>query len=256
MSQIFFNEEIQSNKRVQKTLILALASCLISAVLVFVKSIIVDRAALRRESVSCVPVDQELTFPLVYHQTSANPVNTDALVKTFILEYISLTQDENYINYHATTDNSRYDEAKLSEGLWKALEMSVGIEKALIQKKYADSVDTFKFLKANNVGWVFLPDAILINSLPEAGSYRVVVRGEFQITYDKAKIDVPHGLLGYKEITYVLVQADPTEDRSGEPLNKSGLFVAYSQVEDLDPMKRSEYYKKDFRTFLDKKEGF
>lgn len=255
LSQHIFNEEIQSNRQSKRLITIAAALTVLCSILLTIKSIVVSQLVIKKENVSCIPVNHDLPFPYAYHQTIAHPVQSDSRVKSFITEYVHLTKDESYIDYHATTDNSRYDDAKLSKNLWKATEMTAGIEKALIQKKYVDSVDVFKFLKANNVGWVFLVDSILVHPLEEAGSYRIVVRGEYQVTYDKAKVDIPHGLLGYKELTYILVQADPTEDMSGNDLNKSGLFIVYSQEDTLTFLEKQRLDQKDINYYMNNR-GF
>jgi hypothetical protein len=173
---------------------------------------------------------------MVYRQTTMNPTEQDALLKEFVEHYIHFTQDEQIVDYHAVTSAERYKDGRLSYAKWAAIEMSEGIEKALNMKRYSTSNETFYTLKQGNMGWVFLIDDLMLMGDPHSGSVIAVVRGEFQVTYDKVKSDLPSKLWGYREIHLVLNQGLPEfNDKTGKYENKYGWYVTWSHTETLTP---------------------
>lgn len=245
-----FNQEMKEIKRAQALAIAALTAGTIALCLSMIKSYMLDRWARKRENVACVPVDVQYSHPLVYRQSFINPVEIDAKVKLFIEQYVHLTRNESIVNYHSLSNNERYDKAKLSKNKWKAIEMTSGLEKMQVMKAYGDSSTLYKMIAESGVGWNFLIDDIIIYGIPQSGPLLVAVRGQYQITYDKAKVDLPHKLFGYKEIRYLVVQGVPTKDASGNYLNKTGLFVTWSSEEDISPDDRETYAKRGQDAYL------
>lgn len=216
------------------------------------KNIITENWAKSRNTVACIPAESEYAFPIVYHQTSAHPIPNDALVKSFVEEYIHLTLDEQIVDYHKVTNNQRYNDARLSQSRWQAIEMSCCAEKALNLQRYTESNEVFYTLKQGNMGWVFLIDDILIMPGQKNGATLAVVRGEFQVTFDKVKVDLPPRLWGYREITLLINEGVPVEDTKGNFVNKYGMFVAWSSMQTLSPEQKEsranrnhEYYLKE-----------
>ena len=227
-------------KYLQKTKILmtiAIAIGIFSLLLSIVKDFVTQHWALNRDNVVCIPSEVEHGYPMVYRQTTMHPTEQDALLKSVVEAYVHYTQDEQIVDYHQVSSNENYQEARLSKYKLLAIEMSSGVEKALNMKKYSKSNDMYYTLKKGNLGWVFLIDDILIHWIPESGSVLAVVRGEYQVTYDKSKTDLPHQLWGYKEIYLMLDQGVPTESSKGGYSNKYGWFVTWSSTQEVAPDK-------------------
>lgn len=223
-------DNIKDLKKLQSLIVLALVISAISLFASIVKNVVTERWAKSRDMVACVPAESKQAFPMVYAQTAFHPVQSDALLKSFVEQYIHNTQDEQIVNYHALSKDGRYDNVRLSDAKLKAIEMSVeeSPERALNMKKYADSSDTLQNLKRCDCGWVFLIDDILIIPNVRAGKTVAVVRGEFQVTYDRVKTELPSQLWGYREITLLLDQGVPTADVKDNYLNQHGIYVFWS----------------------------
>ena len=237
-------------KRSVAIMSLALGLGILSLGLSVFKNIITERWLNQKNKVSCIPADVEHSHPLVYYQTAANPLQSDAYLKTFVEEYVRLTQNEQIVDYHQLSQNKRYDKARLSQSKWQAIEMSTDIEKALNMTRYAESNEVFHELDKSNIGWIFLVDDILLFPSPQTGATLAVIRGEFQITYDKVKTDLPPRLWGYKEIHLILVQGAPKLDAKDQYLNKYGLYVSWSNIEDLTPEQKETYSKRSRDYYL------
>jgi len=229
------------------------------------KNVVNEKWAKGRDTVACVPADVQSAFPMVYRQTALNPVQNDAMMKTFVQEYIEMTQNESIIDYHAqTVSGNRYNDFYLKENLKKAIELSLGNEKALNQVKLVNSTDTYIRLKKEEAGWIFLIDDILLFNGPQSnggseskesiakGYTYAVVRGQFQITYDQVKNPASPKLWGYKEIHLLIKQGLPTYDTQNNPINKYGLFVEWSASYDLEPNVKEEYDRRSFDYYLRK----
>lgn len=245
-----FNNEMKEIKRAQTLAILALSAGIVALSLSTVKSFLLDRWVRKRENVACVPVNVNYVHPFVYRQNFMNPVEIDAKLKLFVEQYVHLTQDESIVNYHSVTNNERYDKAKLSKNKWQAIEMASGLEKVQAMKAYGDSNTLYKMIAESGVGWKFLIDDIIVYGAPRSGPILVTVRGQYQVTYDKAKVDIPHKLFGYKEIRYLILQGAPTKDADGNYLNKTGLFVTWSSQEDMSPEDREISAKRSQKSYL------
>lgn len=230
-----FGSETKRMKNAQFLSIVALGFCLISVLLNIARGYVLDAWVAKKENVVCVPSDSEYTFPIVHSQSFYNPVYEDAKVKTFVAEYIRLTKNESVVDYHSVTSSERYEKAKLSQNKWTAIEMSTGEEQVRAKDAYAKSSDLYKYLSENGVGWVFLIDKIIVRPAPGTGTLVAEVFGEYQTTFDQAKVDVPHETFGYKVVTLLIVQGLPSSDGKGAPLNKSGLYVYSSTEQTLDP---------------------
>lgn len=261
---------IQETKQIKNLRVYVRMSMALAAVgflFSIVKNVVNENWAKGRDTVACVPADVHAAFPMVYRQTALNPVQNDATVKTFVQEYIEYTQNESIIDYHEqTVTGKRYNDFFLKENLKKAIDMSVGNEKALNMVRLTNSADTYVRLKKEEAGWIFLIDDILlfngtqsnggqnIENVDGKGYTYAVVRGQFQINYDTVKKPAPPKLWGYKEIHLLLKQGVPTYDTQNNPVNKYGLFVEWSAEYDLDPNTKDEYDKRPFDYYLKRNE--
>ena len=246
-----FNNEMSAIKRAQFLAIAAIAAGAVALSLSAVKSWAQNRWVAKRENVACIPADVDFSHPMVYRQSFTHPVNTDARIKTFVEQYVHLTQDESIVNYHSVTTAQRYDKAKLSKSKWQAIEMSTGLEKMNLMKLYGDSHELFRLIADSGIGWKFLIDDIVVYGNPDVGSILVTVRGQYQVTYDQAKRpDVPHKLFGYKELRFIVVQGSPTKDAQGNFLNKTGFFVVWSQEDDASPEAKESLTKQPSDIYL------
>lgn len=242
------------NSKVLKKLYTLIALALVVAVISFaasvIKNIVIERWAKSRDTVACIPADTANSFPLVYAQTAAHPVQDDALIKSFVEEYIRYSQNENIVDYHRQSSNGRYIDANISESRTKAIEMTAEgtPERALALMKFAESDNVYRELKKSNYGWIFLIDDIQIIS--RGGVTVAVVNGEFQVTYDKVKAPLPDELWGYREIVLLLNQGFPTKDTQGNFLNKHGIFVAHSNSRILSAEDRSARLRRGFDYYM------
>lgn len=215
-----------------------------------VKDLVTERWALKKQNIACIPADVDHSFPLVYRQTAMNTTEQDALLKSFVYNYIHLTQDDQIIDYHAVSNTERLKDAMLSKARWAAIQMSQGTEKALNMQKYSESSDKYVTLKKGNMGFLFLVDDIILHGIPQSGSILAVVRGEVQLTYDNTKTDLRNRFWGYKEIYLVINQGIPTTNPKDDSYeNKYGWYVTWSSTQDLTPDKKeklgernSDYY--------------
>lgn len=220
---------------------LLLAGIVISALTLigtFASTIMTKNWAKNRDTIACVPTDIEHSFPIVYHQTAFNPTTNEALVKTFVQKYVEFSQNEQVVDYHRPSNNSRYKYNLLSEYKEKAVNMSIGSAEIKNKEKWANSPDVYETLKKSNAGWIFLIDDIIMDFIPESGVYLAVVRGEFQVTFDKAKLpNSYHALWGYKEI-HLLIQQGVSR---GDKVNKYGLYVSEEKVYSLSSKEKEKY---------------
>lgn len=238
-------------KRAQSIMILAITLGILALGMSVFKNIVTERWLSQKNTVACIPSDVEHAHPLVYHQTAANPVQSDAFVKSFVAEYIRLTENEAVIDYHQLSQNQRYDKAQLSQAKWKAIEMSVGAERALNMDKYSNSKDIFKVLDQGDMGWVFLIDDILLFDGHNTGTTLAVIRGEFQVTFDKVKVDLPPRLWGYREIHLLINQGVPLESSNGENyVNQYGLYVSWSNTNILTPEQKDKMSERNANYYL------
>lgn len=237
-------EDIKSNRSVIKIII---AVTFVTATLTFVKDILVENEA-RSRAVACIPTLNEQAFPIVYHQTVYNQSNHDAKIKTFVEEFVRLKYNESIVDYHAISTNR---DVSLSRNLLSALEMSQFEEKAELMKMYSSSDETYGILKKANAGWVFLVDDMIIHNMPESGYLIARVRGEFQVTYDQVKVDLPADLWGYKEIVLIISQSLPTEDSKGEPINPYGYYVISSRSESLSLQKKRKLTERNHDFYIE-----
>lgn len=239
-----FADEVRRSNRTKTMLISLMVLAVAAGVLSMVKQQIVNQWISSKENVACVPSELETSVPAVYYQTSYHPVNNDTKIKNFVEQYVDLTKNESYVDYHALTKDARYiEQAKFSQRLWTAIDMSFGLEKSHNMEKYAKSSETYKFLKEKNIGWIFLIDAILIGGIDGSGVARVVVRGEYQLSPDQVRNDAPYRLYGYKEITYLVSIGAPSATEDGQAINKWGLYVIESFERDLSPIERNKLYQ-------------
>ena len=96
-------------KKTNALLLLAIILGVLSLGASVFKNIITENWAKSRNTVACIPADVEYSFPFAYHQSSAHPVQNDALIKTFVEEYIHMSLDEQIVDYHKVTNNQRYN---------------------------------------------------------------------------------------------------------------------------------------------------
>lgn len=245
-------DSIKDLKKMQAFVTLALVIAAISLLASIVKNMVIEQWAKSRDEVACVPADTEQAFPFVYAQTAFNSTQNDAVLKSFVEQYIHYTQDEQIVNYHAISKDGRYDNIRLSESKLKAIEMSVdeSAERALNMKKYADSNDTLQSLKKCNCGWIFLIDDIILTQSVNVGITVAVVRGEFQVTYDRVKTELPSELWGYREIVLELHQGIPTKDAKDNNLNKYGIFVNWSFTRILSSTEKIKLSERNYDYYM------
>lgn len=242
---------LDSLKKAQGIMTFAIILGVLALVMSIVKNIATERWLAQKNMVACVPADVENSFPMVYYQTAAHPLQSDAYMKSFINEYVSLTLDENAVDYHQLTQHQRYDKARLSQSKWKAIEMSVGAEKALNMQRYADSDQVYKIIDQGKMGWVFLIDDILLFPGQNTGTTLAVVRGEFQVTFDKVKVDLPPRLWGYREMHFLINQGVPTEDTKGDNyINQYGLYVSWSNTNILTPEQKEKLSSRNSNYYM------
>lgn len=237
-------------KKFQDLLHIAIIFAIVALLASIAKNIVTERWLNQKKQVACIPANTDNSHPIVYHQTAINPVQNDALVKTFVEEYVHLILNESLVDYHKVTEDSRYDNARLSASKHKAIEMAIGPEKALNMEKYAKSNELYYELQKGNIGWEFLIDDILIYPGQNNGATIAVIRGEYQVIYDKVKVDLPPRLWGYREVVLVLQQGMPTEDEEGLDVNKNGLYVSFSTVNVLTPDQKKSADKKAYGFYL------
>lgn len=247
-------DNVKDLKKLQSYIKLAIILAIVAFFSSILKNMINERWAKSRNQVACIPSDTTNGFPLVYAQTAAHPIQSDALLKSFVEEYIHLTQNEQIVDYHKITNDGRYQDARLSNARLKAIEMAMpdSPEYALNKLKYAQSYDTFQNLKKGQVGWIFNIDDMLLFPLPNTGTTLAVVRGEFQVTYDHAVVDksVPDELWGYREIHLYINQGVPTFDPKGNYLNQYGLFVNWSVMNILSGEQRRDLSKRNYDYYM------
>lgn len=228
--------DIKFLKKSQAMMTAAILCGVVCLTLSYAKNFVMERWALSRDNVACIPAESEHSFPIVYRQSADHPVENDALIKSFVDAYIHLTLNEQIVDYHAPSGATRYKDAMLSKAKWAAIEMSTGLERSLNMKRYEESSEVFYTLKKANVGWIFLVDDIMIKGIPESGTVYAVVRGEFQVTYDKVKSDLPNKLWGYREIHLLVNQGIPSGNmENGQYNNKYGWYVTWSANNTLTP---------------------
>jgi len=243
----FIEKEIDEKKKNLKTIIILGSIGAFAFLLLFAKEVVGERYYDKRKVV-CIPTKNEFPTPMVYHQTVFSESNHDVKIKLFIEEFVRAKYDESIVNYHALSTNR---EVSLSQNILKAIDMAKHDEKQRLMKKYARSDETFRLLKRGNVGWVFLIDDIIVYPMPEAGVLLAKVRGEYQVTYDSVKVDLPSELWGYKEITLLISQGHESEDEKGEIINKQGLYVVDSNIENLSLAQKTRYTKRNHKFYLE-----
>lgn len=247
--------------KIKKLLLLSVILGIVALISSVAKNILTEKWLKEKEKVACIPANVENTHPLVYRQTSLNPVQSDALVKSFVEEYILLKMNEQLVDYHKTSPDERRDNARLSANKFKLIEMSQGIERAVNQSAYALSNEIYYELLKGNLGWVFLIDEILIYPGQNNGATIAVVRGEYQVTYDKVKADLPSRLWGYREIVLVVQQMMPTQDiatskekemysEEERDINKHGLFVTWSKTNILGPDQKKKLDERNYDFYM------
>ena len=218
---------------------LSLASLVFASICVLFALVSGKHWVNKKKTLVCIPNKLEYTYPLVYQQSQINPPNDDAMLKQFIAKYIRLSMNEEVVDYFRVSNDRRYDKARLSKAKWEAIQMTEGIERQLALTRYSKSNEMFNMLEASNTGWTFLIDAILVKAAPGARGWVAIVYGEYQMTRDKVKTELPHQFYGYKEIILFISQQAPTIDKeNGKVLNKPGLYVNMSEIRTLSAESR------------------
>lgn len=209
-------------------------------VLSVVKNLVNEKWASEKSQVACIP-DIETNYPNVYIQSAAHPINNDAKLQSFIEKYVHFTRDKQVIDFHKLVKEKsgeigRYDKARLSDSLWKAIFMAKGPEKILREKSFAESSDFFRYLDQEKMGIVFLVDEIIVMPAHAGQITPVIVRGQYEQIFDTAdasKKALPPEFLGYKEIRYFVETSFPMVDKNNEWENKNGFYVVWSDERTL-----------------------
>lgn len=221
----------------QKTYMLVMGIVFFSMVILMVS---ISRWSSKRDTAVCVPLGQH-AYPMISYLPVSSREQDDAKLYTFIERYIKVGFDERIVDYHRPTNNKRYTDAFLKESLLEAVEMSLGAAKEENMKKFSNSNDVARQLKACNCGWVFNIHAIeSIQKTNYNGVIHVTVLGEYQVTYDNVKTDLPHKLWGFKRVWLTISQGAPTRDSKGNFKNEYGLFVTSQEIEDVPYELRDE----------------
>lgn len=245
--------EIDSLVKAQGYLKVAYLFGFIAAITWLARGVVVEHWATTRDLTACIPAETDSSFPMVYQLNSSHPVDDRTKMTSFIEKYVHLTEDEQIVDYTRVTQDSRYDKTKLSSSLWQATGMSLNKEKTLNMKKYADSYEVYRILDQGNVGWVFLIDSILTQGVEESGYTVVVVRGHYQQTFDRVKLDLPAQLWGYKEIRYFVQQGSPVFEGEGvnqRAINRWGYYVAWSMKETIPQEVAQRLRERDSRYYM------
>tara|TARA_Y100000034_G_scaffold136040_1_gene210438 strand:- start:4024 stop:4794 length:771 start_codon:yes stop_codon:yes gene_type:complete len=250
-------DEINLGKSMTKMLTILIGIVCFTFLFDIIKDAYIQRSIENRDYMACIPNDMSISYPIVYHQGTTNPVVNNALINSFIEEYVKLTQDEKIINYHSEINNNRYKDAtSFSESRKKAIYMSLigSPEREKNLRMWSESNKTFNRLKQANMGWVFLIDDIIPQGVPGTPLYHIVVRGEFQAIYDNAKRPVdqqlPAKLWGYKEFRYQVVVNSPDMTVDDKYLNKYGIYVSSSSERDINPLEKDRYTKRNHDFYL------
>lgn len=226
-----FNEEehIQMQKR-QKSYIKLIGFILLSVVILLVAmGIWVNN----REEAVCVPTGDN-AFPLIPFMPAIDRPQDDAKLYTFIEKFVKNVYDERVTDYHRPTNLGRYKNAFLKTPLREAINMTEGVAREDIQRKFADSDETIRRLRGCDCGWIFNIHAIeSISRINPSGSVYVTVLGEFQITYDSVRVQLPHELWGFKRIHLMINQGAPRTNEHNEVTNAYGLYVTYQEMEEI-----------------------
>jgi hypothetical protein len=244
------NSDTNYLKSARTMMIIAITFTIIAFGLSTIKDFVTERWALKKQNIACIPADVDHSFPLVYRQTAMNVTEQDALLKSFVYNYIHLTQDDQIVDYHAISNSERLKDAMLSKSRYAAIQMSLGIERGLNMKRYEESSEKYTVLKKGNMGFLFFIDDIIIQGIPQSGSVQAVIRGEVQLTYDKNKTDQRNRFWGYKQIFLTINQGIPqTNPKDDSYENKYGWYVTWSVTQELTPdekeklsSKSSDYY--------------
>lgn len=248
-----FSDEIVQARKSQLLITATVVIAIIAASTGIIREFVINDWLTRKENVACVPSTIEASLPFVYYQSAFHPVNQESKIKTFIEQYVHLTKDESMVDYHKLTNKDRYyDSAQFSKKYWTAMDQSLETEKKINMQRFTDSSETYRFLKENKVGWIFNIDTILVNGLTDAGAAVVTVRGEYQVSYDQAQVEVPHRLYGYKEVTYIVLLSTPSQTPDGQLLNKNGYYVIDSYERDISPVERIKLNELNSKFYMDR----
>lgn len=239
-------------KRYQILIALSLVSSmfiLAAAVSTGLTSFIVKAFAEKPKAASCIPLHQDYNLPFIHKQSRINPVNSDTIIKRFIEQYIALTKNEEYINYHAATNNSRYNDAKVSEAKWKAIYLSIDDAQDVRRREYFKSSDILQTLKKGRLGWNFFPDSMVVRGQSDGGVYHITVLGEYRVITDQNYSRLPAQLDGYWELTYYVIQGAPSETAERKYINDYGLYVAWEEARLVSPGEKEFLMSRDARFF-------
>ena len=86
--------ETREMRKLSNRVIILIIGCVVLFVLSVVKNIINEKWARERNNVACIPVDTEITYPGVYLQSAAHPVNSEARLQSFMEHYVHLTKND------------------------------------------------------------------------------------------------------------------------------------------------------------------
>jgi len=245
-------DNIRQIKKMQSYIVFALILAVISLLASIAKNMVIEQWAKSRDVVACVPTEIEEPFPMVYAQTSAHPIKSDAALKNFVEQYIHAAFNEQAVDFHQISNDGRYDSVRLSASKLKAIEMSMpdSLARTLNMKRYADSPQTLQMLKKCNCGWIFNIDDIIVKQDVNSAKTFVWVRGEFQVTYDDVKVQLPDELWGYREISLAIEQGVPMIDAKGNNLNRDGRYVSFEYTRLLSSDDKEKLTDKKYNFYM------
>lgn len=245
---MMFQEELVRNRRQQMMITLLVTVSIICALSFVARSMVSSYWLEKKDSVACIPDRIDAPSPMVYFQSAYHPAQEDSKMKQFVLDYVRFTKNESFINQHKIKNN-RYDDLMLSKSLLAAVDLSVGVERMINQRRFKESSNQLKFLKENKVSFDFLVKSIIVQGIQGSGAARVIVRGKYQAAFDGAQIDMPTRYLGEREITYIITAADSVEDEQ-RTQNKYGYYVIDSFEVMLQPAKAKELDSRARKSYL------
>lgn len=210
--------------------------------------LVAEESWFKRRSEAVLIPEFKYTYPMIPYMSANTKEMQNAKLATFIEQYIKSVYDERAINYHKPTNQSRSAQNYLKTSLMQAAEMSRSRAKKENIEKFSNSNETYKRLMQCNCGWIFNISAIeSVQTTPYHDTIIVSVLGDFQVTYDQAKSDLPHKFWGFKRLWLTIVQDIPSRDKSGKFVNEYGLYVIDQYMEELDYSEKDELLKTVFK---------
>lgn len=210
--------------------------------------LIAEQSWFKRRSEAVLIPEFKYTYPMISYMASNTKELQNAKLATFVEQYIKKVYDERAVNYHKPTNQARSAQNYLKTSLMEAAEMSRVRAKKENLEKFSNSNETYKRLIQCNCGWIFNISAIeSVQTTPYHDTIIVSVLGDYQVTYDQAKSEMPHKFWGFKRLWLTIVQDIPSRDKKGNYINEYGLYVIDQFMEDLSYSEKDELLKSTYK---------